>query len=139
MSYDLFLLRLPEGANVEAALGLFDQLETRTASALGKHDRHSLANLIMDADPRYEIFQKDYEEIGRFEAITAQEARDRDDSLELNGEADGKPMAQFILYDDRVVIHLNSGTTELEMSKHLEVLCKKTGYTAVDPQSGSFL
>ena len=139
VSFDLYLLRLPKGSTADAAMEFIAELESGVRVSSRKPDRHEIVKLLLGMDSRYELFQKDYAEIAKFEGISAQEARDRDDSVELNGEADGKPLTQFIIYDDRIVVHWYSGTNDPEMIRLLEALCQETGYTVVDPQSGTLM
>src|SRR5262245_6278953 len=119
MSHDLCLLTLPKDADAETAMQLVAKLEAGSRMSGVEHDRHRLAQLLIGLDSRYGIYKKDYAEIGKLEGISVKEARDRDDSVELNGETNGKPLAQFIIYDDRIVVHWYSGTTDTEMNRYL--------------------
>lgn len=137
MSYDLFLLALPNGADAAAGLDQLAGLEAGTATPAAKCDRHVLAKLLMELEPRYTIFEKDYEEIANFEGITSDEARRRDDCVELDGESNDGPLAQFIIHDDRVEVHWYPGTSEAQMNSYLRTLCHKAGYNVLNPQDGS--
>lgn len=67
--------------------------------------------------------------------ITEEEARLRDDSVQLNGRADdGQPLAQFHLHQYYIVIHCYSGTNADELDRYIVALCAATGLAAVDPQ-----
>ncbi len=137
MSYDLYLVALPPKADIAGAMDLLQALEDKTDRAISTYDRRRLAEFLMQLDPRYERFEKDYQEIGKLMGITEAEARKQDDCEELNWHTDAKPGAQFIIYDDRVTIHWYSGTSEAEMNRYLQALAEETGYSVVDPQEGS--
>lgn len=137
MSYDLCLLKVPPEAKFDDALRQMDEVLTNEGVGTKECDPQRMARLLMNLEPRYEPFEKDYDEIANFEDLTVEEARKRYNSIEVNGEADGKPMAQFIIYENHVDVHRYSGTTEAELNKYLQALCAETGYAVLDPQKGT--
>jgi hypothetical protein len=146
MSFDLYLLGLPTKSDITAALRLFNGLEKGTVQTTHTFDRHRLAKLLVKLDSRYEMVEPDYEEIAKYEESTPEQARQRNESIEVVGDADGKPLgqgnnplAQFIIYDNRIVVHWYPGTTEKDMNRYLQALGEKTGYSLIDPQDASVM
>ena len=137
MSFDLYLLPLQPTDGIEAAVELCERLgsgdsDPRAAAI----DVRTAADVLLDLDPRCSLFALKYSEIARFENITIDEAKRRYDYVELNGPEDGPSLAQFVFYASHVVVHWYSGTSEEEMFRYLAAICRHTGQTLIDPQSG---
>ena len=135
MSYDLYLFDLADSDDAEAAARRLDELNKSVFAGAGegKH-KERLAQALMEADRRYQKFEKDYQAIADFEGISLDEAMKRYDWLELNGPPDAK-LAQITIHADFVVIEWYSGTSEAEMTRYLRLICRETGYAVFDPQS----
>lgn len=137
MSFDLYLLPLQHTDDFDAAMKLLDALNRKDPNYAYELDARNAAQTVLQLDPRYQPFQKNFAEIAKYERITEQEARIRHDSVELNGQAaDGQPLAQFHFHRYHIIIHCYSGTTADELDQHVLALCAATGLAAVDPQEG---
>ncbi len=140
MSFDLYLLPLQPEDDFDTAMSLLDALDRKDPECAYELDARNAAQTILQLDPRYRPFQKNFAEIAKFAKITEDEARRRHDSVELNGRADdGQPLAQFHFHPYHIVIHCYSGTTADELDRYVIELCKATGLAAVDPQQNNVL
>ena len=137
MSFDLYLLPLEPDDDYETADRLIAQL-FQGADISGPYDARKFAKVLIDLDSRFRPIEMDYAAIARYERISEDDARRRYDHLELNGP-ESQCLAQFTFCRNYIVIHWYSGTSSEEMNRYLEVLCKVSGLTVVDPQSSVVL
>lgn len=140
MSFDIYLIPLQPIDDFESAMLIFDSLDKGFAAPKFEGDARLAADVIMQLDTRYRPFQRNFPEIARYERISEVEARERHDSVLLNGmTTGGEPMAHFEFHRDHVVVHWYSGTTPDELDQYIVAICKATGLAAVDPQESSVL
>src|SRR5215472_15931769 len=112
MSVGIYLLPLRETDDFDTAMALLDALDPKDPDYAYAIDAREAAQTILQLDPRYRPFEKDFASIAKYERITEEEARARRDSVELNGKADdGRPLAQFHFDRYHVVIHWYDGTS----------------------------
>jgi hypothetical protein len=138
MSFDLYLLPLQQTDDFDTAMSLLDALGRKDPEYAYELDAREAAQAILQLDPRYQPFKKDFVAIAKYEQITEEEARLRHDSVELNGTADdGQPLAQLHFHRYHIVIHCYSGTSADELDRYVIALCAATGLAAVDPQAGN--
>jgi hypothetical protein len=135
MSFDLYLLPLQLEDDFDTAMSLLAALECKDPEYAYELDARDTAQTILQLDPRYRPYQKDFAQIAEYEKITEDEARQRYDSVQLDGHDDaGRSLAQFHFHRYYIVIHCYSGTSADELDAYVIELCKATGLAAVDPQ-----
>jgi hypothetical protein len=137
MSFDLYLLPLQHADDFDAAMALLDALDRKDSEYAYELDARDAAQTILQLDPRFRRFEKNFVQIAESEGVTEEEARLRHDSVEVNGRGDdGQPLAQFQFHRFHVVIHCYPGTSADELDQYVIALCAATGLSAVDPQEG---
>jgi hypothetical protein len=142
MSYDFHLFRRVAGE---------DPLTTARAQGededLGPPDpdveriKKAVADALVAQNPGLEAFDFDYEEIGRFHDISADEARQLYGHIELNCPERGNGI-QVTLFDHTASItlpywHSDSATAKEAMTEiwgYLRIMCREGGFLAYDPQ-----
>jgi hypothetical protein len=147
VSYDLYLVRVPPGAEP------FPYAEQAMTRELGEDEFHTgepvpenearkqaIARALIAADPELTVFPFDYAEIARFSRISESEARLRYRRLELNGPEHG-PGIQITLHDDTASVTLpywheavTARQVWLRAWSYLQVLEREGGFRTYDPQ-----
>src|SRR5262249_1425262 len=111
LSYDLYLMRIPSGAD---PIACFEELlEREEDEELNPGDpvpekeekKRAIARALMEVGPELEVFRFDYAEIAQITDTSEAEARHRHRHLELNGPDEG-PGIQITLFDDTASITL---------------------------------
>ena len=147
MSYDLYLVRIPQGADPiayiqhvqeqEEAEGQVNPGDPIPEKEAGKQ---AIARELIAVDSSLTIFPFDYAEIARFTETSESEARLRYRHLELNGPENG-PGIQITLYDDTASVTLPywhgaeaARQAWRKLWSYLHVLEREGGFNTYDPQ-----
>lgn len=146
MSYDLYLVRAPEGATDDdvAAIALAAaeaDVPTGPPDPAVEARRRALADALCAADPTLTASAPDHAAIAEIEGITVEEARRRYRQLEVYGPPDGHGIL-VTLHDDWVSIEMPYGrargrSEEADMAtllRYVELLTRLGGFVAWDPQ-----
>jgi len=145
MSYDLHLLSSrPGGDALRVARALVTQEQEVINPGLPvpakEAQNRRLANALVEANPRLEVFEFDYAAIAAQRGVTEEDARARYRHLELNGPEDGNGI-QITLYDDTIDITVPywhqpeaAGRVFEEIWRYLELLEREGGFAIYDPQ-----
>jgi hypothetical protein len=102
-------------------------------------DRMALANRLEAEFPDLERFKKDYAAIAESKGISEEEARARDDRIELNWDDDG--YIQISVHDTAVGIShgFKGGRDMINMVERIFAFLREEGLHIWDPQGGDFL
>lgn len=134
MSYDLYLFRLAADADFKAASALMDKLtdEKVTDPAF---DARDAIDTLLNIEPRYKRRAVDYAALARRRGTSEEEVRRQHNYIQVLGPL-SSPMAMFTFCPSYISVNLGSGTSAEELERYLTALCRVTGYSVVDPQSG---
>jgi len=145
VSYDLYLVRAPEGATQDdvaaiALAGAEGELPAGPPPPEAKARQRSVVDALRARNPALEPFAFDYSEIARLQGISESEARQRYRHVELNGPEDGNGI-QITLQDDWASVtlpywHTGAAASAVwdEVWGYLRVLAERGGFTVYDPQ-----
>jgi GNAT superfamily N-acetyltransferase len=107
--------------------------------------KRRVADALIAQNSHLRLCHFNFDQIARFEHISAEEARRRHRHLELNGPEDGNGV-QIILRDDEATAtvpfwHTGEKAAEafLELWRYLEIIRRETGYLVYDLQIGRML
>lgn len=143
MSYDLYLLRVPPGADpLKAAEEIFhedvDEINPGTPNPQKEATKRELAEQLQLINPSLEVFPFDYAEIAKLMQISEQEAQIQYRHIELNALDGG---IQITLYDDTASLTMaywhkgeKAGEVWREAWQYLECLERHGGFSIYDPQ-----
>jgi hypothetical protein len=145
LSYDLYLVQAPPAASdAEIAHLALVAAETDLPSApldgSSRRNRDVLVDAVRAANPSLEPFAFDFAAIAKSEGITADEARERFQHVELNGPEDGNgiQITVFGKWATVTVPYWHHGPTAdsvwSEIWRYLEVLSSVGDLRIYDPQ-----
>ena len=118
MSYDLYLFRLDTNADFKAARAMLDDLmDNKITDPV--FDARDAVDALAKIEPRYGL----------------EPLRRGRDFVQLVGPEKLR-MADFVFSPSYISTSLWSGTTRDELDRYLKELCRVTGYSVLDPQSG---
>jgi hypothetical protein len=134
MSYDLFLFRLDADADFNAASVQLDRLvdEDVTDPAF---DARDAIDTLLSIEPRYKRPAVDYAALARRRGTTEEAVRRQFNFVQVLGPVN-VPLAMFTFCSSYISVNCGSGTSAEELERYLTELCRATGYSVLDPQSG---
>ncbi|GLC23544.1 hypothetical protein [Roseisolibacter agri] len=141
MSYDLYLVRAPAGAD--------DDFVEAIAMAAAESDgpagppdpavearKRALADALCAADPTLTASTPDHAAIAGYEGISIEESRRRHRQIEVYGPPDGHGIL-VTLHDDWVSLEMPHGRGDAGMAtllRYVGLLTRLGGFVAFDPQ-----
>lgn len=147
MSYDLHLFKPESGVEpVETIERLFEDDEESEEINIGspvpekEQRKRALAQVLINLNPKLEIFEFGFNELAEMDGITENEAREKYRHLELNGAEDGNGIQITLLDDtaDITVPYWHEGDaakqTFQEIWSYLTLLEKEGNFVTYDPQ-----
>jgi len=147
MSYDLYCYRaasgVPDAGEAQAFIeATNDAEEAGELKATSSGAKERIVSALIQYNPRLEPFTFDYAKIAEFQKISEEEARARNQHVELN-PPDGDLVIQLTVDDDRVFISIpywykGSQADDVfpQLSGYLRVIAETSGLLAYDPQTG---
>ena len=141
MSYDLYLVRVPPGADDDdvAAIALAaaeSDVPVDPPDPAVEARKRSLADALCAADPTLTASTPDHAAIAGDEGITLAEARLRYRQIEVYGPPDGHGIL-VTLHDDWVCLEMPYGRGDSGMTtllRYVGLLTRLGGFVAFDPQ-----
>lgn len=137
MSFDLFLFRIAPDADFHAASAVLDDLMDKSLTDT-KFDAREAVDTLLNVEPRYRRREFDYAALAHARRTSEGEVRREFDFVSVDGPRD-LPMAQFCFCQSYISISWYSGTSAAELERYLKELCRVTGYSVMDPQSGQIM
>jgi len=137
MSLDLYLFRLEPNTDFDAASTLLDDLAAKRVVD-PSFDAREAVDALLRLEPRYRRVAVDPASLARLRGVSEDAVRREFDFVSVDGPP-AVPLAQFTFSRSYISVSWYSGTTEAQLERYLEELCRITGYAALDPQSGQIL